>query len=96
MTRVPSYPFRVIVKYKAGENNIPRPDQQKNLSTLAGVEEFKTSALKWRGVQKIETWVCIDETQPHIPQLEPARITQVSHGTNERTVVSHDTRSRKQ
>lgn len=92
MTRIPSYPFRVIVKFKAGENNVPRPDQQKNLSTLGGVEEFKQAALAWRGVQKIETWVCIDETQPHIPQTEPARVTQVSRGTNERTVVSHDTR----
>lgn len=87
MTRVPSVPYKVVVKMRRADNGAALPDQNKNCATLAGAIEYRTEALKRRGVFKVETWLCIDETTPHAEQTEPLRETQVSRGSNDRIHV---------
>lgn len=63
MSRIPSYPFRVIV-IKKSVGNAPPQTETHNYAGLAGAITYRDTALRRPNTKRVEIHVVIDESTP--------------------------------
>lgn len=61
MSRIPSFPFRVVVYIRAGEKQWI---ETHNYGNLAGAMTFRDIALRKQFTKKVEVTVVVDESTP--------------------------------
>jgi len=65
MSRIPNFPFRVVITKKpmTGSTQLP-PVENHNYESLAGAIAYRDTALRRPNTRKIEVVMVLDETTP--------------------------------